>query len=202
MTRSLIAYPHASHRGLFCVDGFLRETQCHAIIEELDFALWRPSGVAEYDGPRVRSSFRLSETTTGRWFSTSLRRTMRAIDRRIERLVPRFVQRREEWQATRYGVGGKFDYHFDGGQWVENPSGDREHTVLLYLDTPRRGGGTHFKELDVEITPKAGRLVAWRNLDADGKRDDAMLHAALPLLAGKKTVLVTWVRERTANKGE
>ncbi|HEV7993254.1 MAG TPA: 2OG-Fe(II) oxygenase [Gemmatimonadaceae bacterium] len=205
MTRLAPHYPLGDDQKLFWIDGFLRPEQCAAMLDELDFALWRPSTVAErYDGAElsvVRRSMRVSESTAEEWFTPALRRMIRAIDARIARLVPRLAARRERWQATRYVRGGRFDYHFDCGHWADEPAGERERTVLLYLDTPRRGGSTHFRELDVDVEARAGRLVVWRNLTPARARDPDMLHAGAPLAAGRKTVLVTWVRQRTLRTG-
>jgi prolyl 4-hydroxylase len=118
---------------------------------------------------------------------------MRQIDRKLETLVPNFEQHRETWQATRYGKNGRFDYHLDCGDGPNNPSAQREHTALIFLDEPQCGGETHFLLLDLEIKPVAGRLVLWSNFDKNGRRDFNLLHAALPVSRGHKTVLVTWV---------
>lgn len=198
-------YPAGSDVPLFWIDGFLSPSQCARALEDLDFAHWRPSGVTDHHPLRgavtKRSPQRVSESTTDRWFSPALRRMMRGVDQRLDALVPHFIGRREAWQATRYARGGKFDYHYDGGQWDLDPAGDRVYTTLLYLEGPRRGGSTHFRELDVDVSATPGRLVVWRNLTAGFRRDSRMLHAGMPVLAGSKTVLVTWVRQRHIHQG-
>jgi prolyl 4-hydroxylase len=195
-----VTFPLAGDRKLFWIESFLRPEKCASILDELRFAFWSPSAVTDYKPwrePRTMlTPMRVSETTSERWFTPELRRTMRSIDRRLESLVPHFQTRREEWQATRYGVGGKFDYHLDGGHWTSGRGGYREHSVVIYLNTPRRGGATHFRELDVQVEARTGRLLVWRNMLDRHERDLDMLHAATPLVAGRKIVLVTWVRQR------
>ena len=185
---------------LFWQDGFLKPATCETILEELDFAFWQRSTVYQPDESgqyhHTVSDRRVSTTTSERWFTIPLRRRMAAINRRIDALVPGFAQRREEWQATKYNRGGRFNYHQDAGYFGDEPAGERTHTVLLYLDTPARGGETHFPLLDVEVTPRSGRLLVWRNLDREGLTDPDMLHASRPLVQGLKTVFITWMRQR------
>ncbi len=200
MKRQTVCKPPEGRGKLFWVDGFLSPTQCSAVLAELHYAFWQPSGVS-YKGSNgtlasVTSPMRVSLSTDEYWFTPSLTRLVRAITQRLTPLVPRIAQRAEVWQATRYAAGGKFDYHHDAGHWREQRGGERAFTVLIYLDTPRRGGGTRFKELKLEVKAQAGRLVVWRNLDRNGQCDRSMRHASTPLAGGRKTVLVTWVRQR------
>lgn len=180
--------------------AFLSLEECAAIRAELAFAFWYPSTVVERTGGakvtgRV-SSCRVSETTDESWFTRELADRMRSIDDRLAALLPGFGERREQWQATRYFPGGRFKPHMDSGLWDGEPAGEREHTVLIFLNTPRSGGETFFPYLGAAIRPVAGRLLTWRNLTAGGGCDGRMTHSSLPLLAGRKTVLVTWLRQR------
>ena len=197
-------YPEAAGGRLFWIDRFLDPEECSRILEELAYAYWQPSMVlrSAYDGEArsVRTATRISETAMESWFPAPLLRMLKTIDRRLAQLVRHLSARREEWQATRYRKGGKFDYHFDSGHWAREPAGDRQHTVLLYLDTPRQGGSTRFPELGLEVKAQAGRLVIWRNLTREHERDPRMLHAGAPLRKGRKTVLVTWVRQRSVKR--
>lgn len=182
------------------IDGFLSPKHCSEIIEELQFSFWKPSYVTSrlMDGS-LKSAFsriRVSRSTDQFWFTAPLNRRVCKINLRLEKIIAGFNRRAEPWQATSYSIGGKFDFHFDSGHWKQDPAGDRELTVLIYLDSPKRGGSTLFKELDLSVKATAGRLLIWRNLDSDGSSDPRMLHCSTPLLRGRKTVLVTWVRER------
>jgi hypothetical protein len=166
----------------------------------LELGTWERSKLyLKDDGGRYRycrRSDRISATTYGRWFSAPLRETMKMIERNVSRIVPEISTNREEWQATRYTKGERFAYHFDSGYFAGDASGDRTHTIVIYLDTPIRGGGTRFPLLGINVQCVAGRLVIWRNLTADGARDPDMLHAGMPVLEGRKTILVTWIRQQ------
>jgi hypothetical protein len=192
--------PILGQERIFWIDGFLRPAERAIILEELQFAFWLPSMVlahyADAGVKSVRSHNRVSETTIEEWFTPELLRMTRIIRERLVRFVPGIRRRREKWQATRYVKGGKFGYHYDCGSWGNEPAGERVYTVLIYLDTPRRGGSTRFRDLDLDIKAVAGRLLVWRNLTAEGRRDVGMIHSSVPLSAGRKTVLVTWVRQK------
>jgi prolyl 4-hydroxylase len=187
------------------VDGFLSAKACATILEELEFAFWRPSTVIvrHTDGlfESRRSLGRVSETTSQEWFSRGLVARIERVERRIAGLLNRTAEFYEPWQATRYSSGGRFDFHLDGGHWTDNPAGDREMTVLIYLDAPRAGGATHFPELGLRIEPRPGRLLVWNNLLPGGTIDPRMRHAGAPVKGGRKTILVTWIRERAIRPG-
>ena len=183
------------------VDDFLSKETCASILEELEFSFWRPSTVVrkDQDGPLQvhRSRMRVSESTSQDWFSPELLRKIRRIESRLVRMLGCARERYEPWQATRYPGGGKFDFHYDCGCWRDEPAGEREATVLLYLDSPSRGGSTCFRELGLKIEARAGRLLVWKNLLPNGECDPGMIHSGSPVRGGKKTTLVTWIRQRS-----
>jgi prolyl 4-hydroxylase len=192
--------PPASSTAPLRIDGFLSEAKCRAIRHELDFALWRPSTVVNQtrDGSLYShtSRIRVSETTSEEWFTPELRRDVRNIARRVAKRLDVDSGRFEEWQAVRYRCGGRFDYHLDAGFFSSDAAGERQWTVLIYLDTPDVGGATRFKRLRLKFEAVTGRLLLWNNLLADGAPDPAMLHAGAPVRRGRKTILVSWIRER------
>lgn len=182
------------------VDGFVRPATCRRLLEELDFAFWQPSTVVNRsrEGAVVarRSAMRVSHTTTEDWFTEPAARTARSIRARLAALLRVPAVRFEPWQAVRYGCGGMFDYHLDAGLWSGEPAGERVWTAIVYLDTPSAGGATHFKDLDLTVSAVSGRLLVWKNLLSDGTPNPWMLHRGTPVRKGRKTILVTWVRQR------
>jgi prolyl 4-hydroxylase len=186
--------------GPWWIDDFLAPETCRLILDELEFSFWQPSRVVRrpgHGGLATRQSLkRLSESSDESWFSPELARELRRIEGRLTRLLGCPRERFERWQATRYAPGGRFDFHFDCGFFADEPAGEREITVLLYLDSPKQGGSTRFRELGLEVEARAGRLLAWRNLLPGGPCDPRSLHASAPVRKGRKTTLVTWIRQR------
>lgn len=186
-------------REVMVVDSFVRVTTCNQILEELEHSCWTMSAVARLHSGReyteVYEDFRASSSAQQAWFGENLLRVIRRLEKRLSAEFLCDPLRLEEWQATRYKKGGRFNYHIDGGYWKESAAGDRKRTYLLYLDAPQRGGETHFRALNFTVAPKPGRLVIWDNLLPSGLSDHAMIHSGLEVKEGRKTVLVTWERE-------
>jgi prolyl 4-hydroxylase len=186
--------------GIAVVDDFIAPSECELMLQELEFTHWADSVVVKYIGdensPAYFSDMRKSQTSGQIWFSDELKHALAVIEERLAGLLSCSPAYFEEWQATRYGKNDRFDYHVDGGNWERSPAGERKRTVILYLDTPLRGGETRFRALNRTIAARAGRVLIWNNLLPTGKCNFAMIHAGLPVEEGTKTVLVSWERER------
>jgi prolyl 4-hydroxylase len=170
------------------------------IVEQLTHALWKPSASYRHQADdtltRVAAHDRLSETAHQEFFTGGLLDLLAEIERRLCASFGADTARLECWQATRYQLGGRLDYHLDAGYWNGHYAGDRVRTFLLYLTTPQAGGATHFRALDLTVNAQAGRLLAWNNLFRDGTANHTMIHAGTPLSAGDKVTLVTWERQK------
>jgi prolyl 4-hydroxylase len=187
-------------QNIVAVDGVLPASICRRIVAGSLAGIWAPSTIAGRGAKQVyghrpqggRNSLTLCEHNHPAWMA-------RCLDDLAETLRcslgirPRNL---EPWQVTRYIKGQWFDFHLDCGCWYDHPSGERKRSVLLYLETPKRGGTTVFRALNVEVKPAAGRLVVWNNLLPNGNCNHAMVHASLPVTEGSKTILTTWERER------
>ncbi|HEY9103649.1 2OG-Fe(II) oxygenase [Chitinimonas sp.] len=92
-----------------------------------------------------------------------------------------------ECSAVRYGPGGHFQVHVDNGEGLEH----RAFSVVCYLNDGLTGGETHFPDLELAVRPSAGLAIAFPS----GYR-----HAALPVMAGMKYVLVCWLAGAPAVK--
>lgn len=185
---------------IFFIDGFLSEAECSSILEELEVAPWQPSLTyrKQTDGAyrNELSPLRVSETAYQDLFTAKLKAMLRRVEKRLQKLVDFDPAHLEYWQATNYPGKGEFYYHLDSGYWDDHYAGDRILTFLLYLNTPLKGGGTHFRALDVYVEARAGRLLVWDNLFPNGDCNHRMIHSSVPLLRGKKTTLVTWQRQK------
>lgn len=109
----------------------------------------------------------------------------------------------EAIQGQRYAVGQQFKPHHDffhTGEpyWpeMERSGGQRTWTAMVFLNTPESGGQTAFPEADLKVSPRAGNLLTWNNLDAKGEPNFNTLHQGCPVTAGTKYVITKWYRER------
>src|ERR1700733_10330318 len=153
---------------VFWIDDFLSEDTCTRIEAELPSAPWFRSGVyVNQEGVEhhLIGPLRTSRSTCEDFFNTEIRQMIRSIDEKLESLIPNAAKRREAWQVTRYAPRERFAYHIDCGSRSHEPAGDREYTVLVYLNTPIGGGITRFRRLGLDVSPIRGRLLVFRNLN-------------------------------------
>jgi prolyl 4-hydroxylase len=108
----------------------------------------------------------------------------------------------ETIQGQRYAVGQQFKAHFDYFQkdepyWpeMERTGGQRTWTAMVFLNTPEGGGQTVFEKSDIKVSPRAGNLLIWNNLDGVGTPNPYSMHRAMPVDAGTKYVITKWYRE-------
>jgi 2OG-Fe(II) oxygenase superfamily len=187
------------------VDRFLSPAECSALLAISETGIWVASAVAPTgDGSPFSGSGRNSQSMMMPASSEAMADLFGTIEARLAERFAMDARRLEPWQITRYRRGEHFDYHLDCGAFASHPSGERVRTVLIVLEKPLRGGATHFRALDRKISPRAGRLIVWRNLLPSGACNHAMIHAGRPVRQGRKTILTTWERRRPysgADKG-
>src|SRR5262249_14325750 len=105
--------------GIAVVDDFVTPSECNLMLRELEFTHWADSSVVNYIGdensPAYFSKIRKSQTSGQIWFSDVLNEALAVIEERLALLLASSRKHFEEWKATRYGKGDRFDYHVDGG---------------------------------------------------------------------------------------
>lgn len=150
----------------------------------------------------------------GRWVKVGLRTSDEAlIDPLLEDVVLRQVQRRmaataglpvshaEPLIVLRYAAGQEYRPHSDAlPESLVTPlerggSGQRVATVITYLNASCTGGATVFPRLDLRVEPRAGNVLSFSNLDAEGRPDPGAVHAGEPVTAGLKWICTLWMRQ-------
>lgn len=180
---------------LYYRDAFLSAEECAALIALID-ADRSPSLLFAED---AQSGFRTSESCNLDTWSP----LVRAVDARFARLLGLPSRNAETLQGQRYGPAQKYGEHHDffnerSAYWkkVSASGGQRTWTAMAYLNVPEAGGGTRFSKLGIEVQPRAGMVVIWNNLAADGSPNADTLHEGRPVEAGTKYVVTKWFRER------
>ena len=192
--------------NLVVLDHVLPSATCRRIVESALQGIWAPSTVAgraakQAYGQRPRGG-RNSLTLCDGDFPPWMVRCLNDLSGTLRSMLGVRPQNLEPWQVTRYTNGQWFDFHLDCGCWRDDASGERKRSVLLYLETPKRGGTTVFRGLNLTVRPVVGRLVVWNNLLPNGNCNHAMVHASLPVTEGNKTILTTWEREWRCSKNK
>lgn len=85
-----------------------------------------------------------------------------------------------EAAIIKYEKGGHYKIHTDNGKGLEH----RHFTVICYLNDDFSGGKTYFPDFELSITPKTGKALVFPS---------NYRHAALPVLTGKRYVVVCWL---------
>lgn len=103
----------------------------------------------------------------------------------------------ESVQGTSYNKGCYYQEHYDYIYDMENviQNGQRNWTVLVYLNDDYTGGETRFVKHDITIEPKSNTALIWNNIH-NGKVDPNTLHEAKPVKSGVKYVLQIWIRNK------
>ena len=97
-------------------------------------------------------------------------------------------------EVLKYTPGGKYEPH------VDQYTGDREVSCIIYLNDVEKGGETYFpktynkKGQAIKIKPKAGRVLLFQC-------GHSSIHAALPVKKGYKTVIYTFLCQESSNEG-
>jgi prolyl 4-hydroxylase len=180
---------------IFVRHAFLTPTECGDMIARIDGNAI-PSRLfsgAHIDGYRTSSSCNLDPEDP----------LVLKLTRRIDALTSFDTDLGETIQGQRYAVGQEYKVHCDyfprlASYWpnMRDAGGQRCWTAMIYLNSVEDGGETQFVNAGFMVPPRAGTLLVWNNMRADGAPNGDTLHAALPVLRGAKYVLTKWYRER------
>lgn len=115
------------------------------------------------------------------------------------------LEHMEEPQIVRYQSGQQFSWHYDEIPPAQRPNGgQRLATLLVYLNTVPKGGGTVFRDLkDADgnqplcVQPEQGLAVLFFPAYSDGRPDDRTLHKGEKVLDTEKRIIQMWIHERT-----
>ncbi|MEA3015483.1 MAG: prolyl 4-hydroxylase [Sphingomonadales bacterium] len=180
---------------LFVARNFLRPDECRALIELIE-SNRVPSGLLPDE---YMPGFRTSDSSD---FDRA-HPLVASVDGKINALLGIQPEHGETSQGQRYDVGQEFKAHHDffnaqGSYYREQTAsgGQRTWTAMVFLNDVEGGGQTFFPEVNLRITPRAGNLLAWNNMDRRGAPNRYTLHQGCPVTAGLKYVITKWYRER------
>jgi prolyl 4-hydroxylase len=179
--------------------GLLTGDECDALIALARPRLMRSETVDTATGG---SEVNTARTSDGMFFERGETPLIDRIERRIAALVNWPVERGEGLQILRYRPGAQYEPHHDyfdparpGTPRILERGGQRVGTLVMYLNTPARGGDTIFPDAGLSIGPTRGSGVFF-SYDRPHP-DTRTLHGGAPVLAGEKWVATKWLRERT-----
>lgn len=182
------------------IENFLSPDDCSQIIELAKPRLSR-STVVDDDksfGQKVDDR----RTSFGMFFShRPQEEVLQKLEDQIEKLTNFPKENGESFQILHYLKGGEYQPHFDyfsskteGGRSHLNRGGQRAVTVIVYLNTPEKGGETIFPSVNIRIEPKIGNALLFHNCLPNQEEDPLSFHGGAPVLEGEKWILTRWIR--------
>ena len=139
----------------------------------------------------------------GTWLESS-QKDVQVISNLVADLSGYSVENQEKLHVVKYGIGGKYDAHYDFFvpdtnyfDSVMSQGGQRVQSWLIYLNDDFEGGETDFPKEQSRVIPQKGTIIGWNNTLGEGKLNWNSFHAGMPVLSGTKWIGVIWVREYT-----
>jgi prolyl 4-hydroxylase len=178
--------------------GFLSDDECDEIIE-ISKSRMAPSTVVADDGGdgSVVSEIR---TSLGTFLKRGEFEVCNRVDARVQALLNWPIEFTEDLQVLRYDKGTEYKPHQDyfdpaPGPWTANfrRGGNRVASIIMYLNTPERGGGTVFPDVPMEVYARKGAAVLFTYPKPDVS--SRALHGGTPVVEGQKWAAVKWFRQ-------
>lgn len=178
--------------------GFLSDEECDELVALARARLARSETVV---GATGASEVNQARTSDGMFFERAEHEVCERIEARIAALLNWPVQNGEGLQVLHYGPGAEYQPHYDyfdpahpGSASLLARGGQRVATLVMYLNTPGKGGETAFPDIKHEVAAVKGNAVFF-SYDRPHPMTSS-LHGGSPVLEGEKWVATKWLRER------
>jgi prolyl 4-hydroxylase len=178
--------------------GLLADDECDAIVAAAKPRLSRSETVQMDTGG---SEVHAARTSRGMFFERGENEVCKRVEARLAKLLSWPVINGEGLQVLHYLPGAEYQPHHDyfdpsksGTVPIVARGGQRVATIVMYLNSPEKGGGTTFPDVGVEVGPVKGNAVFF-SYDRPHPSTKT-LHGGAPVIAGEKWVATKWLRER------
>ena len=186
------------HPRVIVFGGLLSDAECDQLIALAGPRMARSETV---DNATGGSEVNAARTSRGMFFERGETGVIDRVEKRIAALLDWPVQNGEGLQVLHYMPGAEYKPHYDyfdpvhpGSAPILKRGGQRVGTVLMYLNTPKKGGGTTFPDVGLEVAPIKGNAVFFSYDRAHVNTKS--LHGGAPVIEGEKWVATKWLRER------
>ena len=178
--------------------NLLSHEECDALIAAAAPRLARSLTVETKTGGEEINADRTSD---GMFFQRGDSPLVQRIEARIGRLLNWPVENGEGLQVLHYRPGAEYKPHYDyfdpaepGTPTILRRGGQRVGTLVMYLNTPEKGGGTTFPDVHLEVAAQRGNAVFFSY--ERPHPSTRTLHGGAPVIAGEKWIATKWLRER------
>jgi prolyl 4-hydroxylase len=177
--------------------GLLSDDECDALVAQARTRLARSETVVTETGG---SEVNTARTSDGMFFERAEFPICDRIEQRIGALLNWPVKNGEGLQVLRYRPGAEYKPHYDyfdpaqpGTPVILARGGQRVGSLVMYLNTPEKGGATTFPDVGLEVAPVKGNAVFFSyHAPHPSTRT---LHGGAPVVEGEKWVATKWLRE-------
>jgi prolyl 4-hydroxylase len=177
--------------------NLLSHQECDEIVAHARQRLARSETVQVSTGGSEVNEARTSE---GMFFTRGENAVCKRIETRIAALLQWPLENGEGLQVLRYRPGAEYKPHYDyfdpaqpGTASILKRGGQRVGSLVMYLNTPARGGATVFPDVHFDVCPIKGNAVFF-SYDRPHPMTKS-LHGGAPVLEGEKWVATKWLRE-------
>jgi prolyl 4-hydroxylase len=194
--REITVLLQVKHPRVIVFGNLLGQDECDKLV-----ALARPRITASSVIDMQSGGNRQDEgrTSSGMAFRRGETKLIERIERRIAALLQWPYENGEALQILRYAVGQQYKPHYDyvdptqpGALPFLARGGQRVASLVMYLNTPPRGGATSFPDAGLEVAAVKGNAVFFSYDKADPST--GTLHGGMPVIAGEKWVATKWLR--------
>jgi prolyl 4-hydroxylase len=196
--RHVAVLANVRHPRVIVLGGVLSDQECDDLIALSRERMRRSETFLLDEGVSVVHEARTSE---GMFFNRGENELCRRIEARLAALCQWPLENGEGLQILRYGPGAEYKPHYDyfdpeqpGSHKALGSAGQRVASVVIYLNTPTRGGATTFPDAGIDVSPIKGNAVFF-SYDRPHPMTKT-LHGGAPVLEGEKWVATKWLRER------
>ena len=198
LDRDVTVLSTMKHPRIIVLGGFLSDDECDKIISLAGPRMARSETVDNQTGG---SEVNASRTSRGMFFERGETGVIDRVEKRIAAMLGWPVQNGEGLQVLHYKPGAEYKPHYDyfdpvhpGSASILKRGGQRVGTLLMYLNTPKKGGGTIFPDIGFEVAPIKGNACFFSYDRAHVNTKS--LHGGSPVIEGEKWVATKWLRER------
>lgn len=189
-----IAFEQIAPR-IVLLDGFLSDAECDALCASAGTfqasVVMSGNDAASEVNRAIRTSMSASLNTG--------KSIVQTVQKRAAELFNWPLHQCEALQIQRYLPGDQYQPHYDYFQpgaddfeQIVSRSGQRIATLIMYLNTPERGGDTYFWNLGIKIKARKGSAVFFSYPDASPR--GGSFHGGDMVITGEKWIATQWLR--------
>ena len=175
--------------------------ECDTIIDLAERKGFKEGVIFNHKNEQVlNTDVRKSKVT---WLTNKMDKAIMKFALLTEKVSGLAIDNQEYLQVAKYDPGGFYSEHKDVcGDTKEvcaeknKVSGDRQSTLLVYLNSDYEGGETYFPKIHLKIKPERGKGLFFINLDENDNAQELSLHQGLPVEGGTKYICTKWSHPR------